>query len=68
MNVPDLVGGGFNLTDFSTAGGNGEAFAACYDHDDLPYRTVRGGVTVDLICDADGARERQSRDAHRSAI
>ena len=49
-----------NLTDFSTAGGNGEAFAARYDHDNLPYRTVRGGVTVDLSYDADGARSRQS--------
>jgi len=49
-----------NLTDFSTAGGNGEGFAARYDHDNLPYRTVRGGVTVDLTYDADGARVRQS--------
>ncbi len=50
-----------NLTGFTTtAGGNGEVFAARYDHDNLPYRTERGGFTVDLTYDADGARVRQS--------
>ena len=49
-----------NLASYSTSGGTAESFAAKYDHDNLPYRTIRAGTQVDLTYDADGGRVRQS--------